>query len=356
MDLYLHAGLYKTASSYLQTVCALNVDTLQERRIYFPTSAFDAEMRAGKISPGNAGTLADDLKQSNQTRLTALLQSWKITAASLNCSKVLISAEAAIHGLATPFGLRTLQAAARAAGYEQIHILAFFRDLVDHALSTYKHRAKSGTIPDFEQWIRDTYETPRVIKGIVTSAENHHIAWTFRAYRKDSRHMTHAFFEDWLQIPAPELPSLPRVNESVTLSEVLVMNEVARAYPLVTDYFVNAFKKLPAGEKAADRDLEAWFYQRAFQVLSAHADLIEELNARMPPAERVVVGDPAKAQQEKAGMPCLSPAQITTLLMETARFRGLSGRLIKLRRKVRYALPPGLAAAIARHLGFQKNV
>jgi hypothetical protein len=356
MDLYLHAGLYKTASSYLQTVCALNADALQKRGIHFPSSEFDADMRAGKISPGNAGTLADDLKQGNLARLIALLQSWKNTASSLSCSSVLVSAEAAIHGLATPAGLQTLQAAANAAGFERVHILAFFRDLVDHALSTYKHRAKSGTIPDFEQWIRDTYETPRVIQGVRASAENRQIDWTFRAFRKDSRHMTQAFFDDWLQIPAPELPSLPRVNESVTLSEVLVMNEVARAYPLVTDYFVNAFKKLPAGEKAADRDLEAWFYQRAFQVLSAHAGLIEELNARMPPAERVVVGDPAKAQQEKAGMPCLSPAQITTLLMETARFRSLSGRFITLRRKVRYTLPTGLAAAIARHLGFQKNV
>lgn len=356
MNLYLHAGLYKTASSYLQTVCALNAGPLQERGIHFPPSDFDADMRAGRISPGNAGALAECLKQGDEAKLAALLRTWNKEAESLGCSSILVSAEASIHGLATPTGMQTLRAAASTAGIERIHILAFFRDLVDHALSTYKHRAKSGLLPDFDDWIANVYETPRVIAGVLDSAEQDDIAWTFRAFKKDASHMMQAFFEDWLNMPSPAQPDIQRVNESVTLSEVLVMNEVARAYPLVTDYFVNAFKKLPAKDKAPDRELAARFYQRACHILMSHDRLIKRLNARLPANEHIVVGQPGPDEMNQDGTACLSTRQLAVLIQETSRFQRLSGRLIVARRKLRHRIPPNLASAIAQRLKLQQTV
>ncbi len=87
------------------------------------------------------------------------------------------------------------------------------------------------------------------------------MVWTFRKFYKKSESLQKAFFQDWLQIDEPNFSGRPAVNESVTLSEVLVMNEVNRLYPGVTDYFVRDLKSISIDQKAKDQNLEDFFTQ-----------------------------------------------------------------------------------------------
>ena len=160
-----------------------------------------------------------------------------------------------MHQLAKKDTLEFLEKVTKDSGYTEIHAMGFFRDLTDHALSTYKHRAKSGKIPDYEYWIKEIYETPQLLKELAERRkENFDLVWTFRKFYKKSEPLRKVFFQDWLQIEESNFSGRPAVNESVTVSEVLVMNEVNKIYPSVTDYFVRDLKSIPVDKKANEQE------------------------------------------------------------------------------------------------------
>ena len=110
----------------------------------------EKEMMKGLISPGNGNGLVDFVKTGNEKGIANLLMKWKKEAETRNCDKVLISAESLIHAFIRPNALESLVRIANKLGFTNISALAYFRDMDDHCLSTYKHRAKRGTIASFE--------------------------------------------------------------------------------------------------------------------------------------------------------------------------------------------------------------
>lgn len=349
MKLYLHAGLYKTASSFLQTLCVRHADTLAQQGIHFPSSRDDARMRAGRITPGNGGPLADLLKQGDREGVSKLLTGWAATAPR-QTNGILISAEAAVHPLATAEGRATLTEAGRMAGFDQIKILLYIRDLVDHALSTYRHRAKAGLIPDFTNWISHTYETPRVLAGLLDARAESAFDWTWRGFKRDTAFLANAFFADWLGVKTPSWADLPRVNESVSISEIRVLNRLVKSYPLVMDYFIDALKDLDRAAKADDRMIEASYRSVAASVLAPKQALIDRINEKLPAGESIDLGEAVtqSAIAEPLREALLSEPQIAVILNRIDYFNTWPGRAVLLRRWFRSFLPYQYTKAIAR--------
>ena len=89
MKLFIHFGIYKAGSSYLQYVLANSRTYLLDKGIYFPNSLQDKKMLQGLISPGNADGLEEVLKVKNEKGLQQLLGQWKEAAERKQCDRVL---------------------------------------------------------------------------------------------------------------------------------------------------------------------------------------------------------------------------------------------------------------------------
>lgn len=213
MKLYIHFGIYKAGSSYIQYICANQRDYLNSNSIYFPRSTQDEKMKKGSISAGNADGLEMAIKSEDHTNIIAILKEWYEEAKKMNCKAVLISAESLVHQLAIQNRLNQIIVCAESIGFTKIMAMGFFRDLADHALSTYKHRGKSGNIPDYVHWVSEVYETPKLFKNLSqVMASDHSIEWTLRKFQKDSDFLKAAFFKDWLRIEVPNFQTRPNVN------------------------------------------------------------------------------------------------------------------------------------------------
>lgn len=287
MELYLHIGIYKTGSSFLQTMCGRNRSLLQQYGYYFPTSEREADLMAGRISPGNAQGLVAFLKQGDVAKTTALLERWTQEAEAISCDKILISAEALIHPLATAVGTQPLVQAVQTLGIELVKCLGFFRDPLDHCLSTYKHRAKGGAIADFPEWVEQHYETMEVLNQFHGVYRQFPITWSFRKYNQDGEVMARAFFSDWLGIDTPALSESKEINVSLNLSELLTIQQLASANPDWIPHISHAFMGIPRDAKANDRDLEKVYLLIIGEKLQHYNGFIHAWNQLMPPLEKL---------------------------------------------------------------------
>jgi hypothetical protein len=215
--------------------------------------------------------------------------------------------------------------------------MGFFRDLADHALSTYKHRAKYGRIPDYMHWVSQVYETPKLFENLsqVISFSTE-IEWTLRKFQKDSDFLKQAFFKDWLGIDVPDFQTRPNVNESVTLSEIKVMNYLCKLYPNVTDYFVNDLKALSSSIKAKDKSLQDYIFNVFSKELVHRKKSINQINTFFQKEEYLEIGEfknfnPASKEPSLE----LSEEQVIVLINRMHFFKTFTGKKILIRRKLK---------------------
>jgi hypothetical protein len=332
MKLLIHFGIYKAGSSYIQYICANQRDYLIANAIYFPDSKEDEKMEKGIISKGNADGLDSALKKEDASKIKVILKQWFKDAQARNCKAVLISAEALVHQLALQDRLNLITKSANSVGYTEIKAMGFFRDLADHALSTYKHRAKSGAIPDYVHWVSKVYETPKLIENLSRIiAQNKDIQWTLRKFQKDSDFLKQAFFKDWIGLEMKKCETRPTVNESITLSEVKVMNHIRQIYPTVIDYFFEALKAIPKKAKGADAVLDQYVMNIFIMQLTPFSKLLNQINIYFDKEEFVVVGQTLKGADCEPPM-VLSDTQFKTLVERFSFFDTHRGKLILLRR------------------------
>lgn len=314
MDIYLHFGVYKTGSSFLQSLCSINRSFLIEQGIYFPTSAREADMLAGRISPGNGKVLAELLKAGQDAQLEKTLRSWKTLAQGEKCNKLLISSEWLTHTFADQEQLQRLIELTEKVGIRQCFALGFVRAPVDHVLSTFKHRAKKGQIDDFQQWLRKEYQFTNVLQRFLTHFQETPIHWTFRRYEKNSEYLAQAFFVDWLKTTSPGIPKRESVNSSLTLSELSVIRLCREVIPSVN--LQQAFNKLKPHEKAADKTLEKTYRQRIIQHLHADEVIYQELNRHLAADEQLDLIEPATETVDQSATTEITKEVAVALLSE----------------------------------------
>ncbi len=278
MELYLHFGLYKTGSSFLQTICARNRDILMKDKIFFPASQRDEDMIAGKISPGNGNGIALYLQYGRYAKVEELLNQWYRAAKNKGCKKILISDEALIHGFVSQGALKSFHNILTKVGFTGVYGFAFFRDPIDHCISTYKHRAKKGLIPVFDEWLESGYETMIRIREFLDVYQTVPFHWLFRKYQRDSLKMTEVFFQEWLQVDQKFTSAEISVNPSLTLSEISVIKQASFINSRLPFHLYDRFIELPVAEKSKDIEIENAYRALCYKKLSKDIDVVNQLN------------------------------------------------------------------------------
>ncbi len=346
MQLFLHIGTNKTGSSFLQTMLGRNRALLHKNGIFFPVAEREEDMLAGKISPGNGGQLCRQLVLGNAQGAGNFLKSLLNDATRSGCTSVLISNEKLVRALSHPNALSTMAQRAFEAGFTGIKALLVCREPVDHALSLYQHRAKEGDHSNFDQWLSEDYETIRMFENFLPQLHllQHPVEWTFRKYASSPAKMLAMLFTDWLQVPAPDVNSLPAVNPSLSLSEIQILQLFRKQHILALKPAKAAFDRLSKKQKADDRSLREHLRYKAFGFINAQRGVFDQINTRLPEGEKLELSpEPLPAGNPEA---CFSAGQLQAIIMATKAASAQSYRLretvaggVKMARKKFFARP-----------------
>ena len=290
MEIYLHIGYHKTGSSFLQMMFSSNRSLLEASGIYYPSEKGDLDAKQGRISPGNGLRLSQAIAAQNKNDFTDIMLSWIKDARSHNCRALLISSEGLFHSMSNNDFEILFQELGLKTQISQIHALLFLRDPQDHIFSLYKHRGKRGTIPDFMTWVERNYETLELTEQFLDKMDaNTQIHLTFRKYKNDSQFLANAVFRDWLNISVPPIPEGDRVNASLSLSEIMVLQII---YGLLgQEKAVRVQQKLLKNNfpKPKEEFLKMHYAYQIGSFIEKHVPLIQRINKKMPEGEHLDV-------------------------------------------------------------------
>jgi hypothetical protein len=250
MELYLHVGTNKTASSYTQSLLTINKTGLQKQKFYVPDSKWDQQMVDGIISPGNGHQLAKYLCEKDPSiHLLKYFGDLINQSQSKSCNRVVLSNEILIRLFSDPYVLSQFQQSALKAGFASINILCVLRNPYQHALSLYKHRMKGGNFLDTQDWLETNYETMRLFKVFLTHFKDYNnVQWKFKAYRRDSNYLSKIFFKEFLNTDIELLqPKQRQINPSMPLKGlrlISMLKKIDRVFPkaLYTAFLNKDFK------------------------------------------------------------------------------------------------------------------
>lgn len=286
MDIYLHIGTEKTGSSYLQSLAAINRETLQEKGIWFPHAGKrEAELQQGKISAGNAQSLTDALEQDNWLGVERLLGAWLKESRSHACEQLLLSNELLLLALAKPNKLKRLLQIITQAGVQRVYSLLIIREPVDQALSLYKHRAKFGKAPLLADWPEDHYHYGQGLQLFLAAAESSPLQLSVRKYR--THQLERLFFQDWLGIKGTWLQPKQVVNPSLSLSELLLIRQLREHDAWIPRFLYERLLALPRNQKAAEPKLTQYYKAILSQHLSKYKDTWETCNQFLSKDEKL---------------------------------------------------------------------
>ncbi len=288
MELFIHIGTNKTGSSYLQTLSARNQSYLIENKIYFPIYERGEEMLAGKITAGNAKELAESLLEYKASRVKKYLQKALNGAKKYGCTKVFLSNERIVNSLVLKDRSELLFKIATQVGFKSVNCLLFLRDPVSHAISLYRHKAKSGKILDFKVWLEKNYETLEVIKKLPDIIDSiQYINWHLEKYDKNSEIIQKILFDDWLKVSLPSTNYNLKVNESLSISELKIIQTLESTFPNISHCLI---KELSSNtEKADDNLVKKQYEYQAYQILLKYEYIFDKINLYLPDSKKTKI-------------------------------------------------------------------
>lgn len=258
MNLFLHIGTEKTGSSYLQSLAAVNRSLLQKQKIWFPEAGKrEKHLLQGKVSPGNGGPLYLFLDNGDFDEIGFWVNRQLKQAEKKSCESLLISNELLILAFGKQSVLHHFLQRVYDLGILSVKFLLVLRDPVDQCLSLFKHRAKNGTTPEFQEWIHKHYVYGDKLFEFLAIAQNDGIDLTCRKYHHGSGHLEKIFFREWLQTNSFLENAHWRVNPSLTLSELVLLKELRKKDRYLAKAYYERMIMLPKREKAPDHFLES---------------------------------------------------------------------------------------------------
>ncbi|WP_244263176.1 hypothetical protein [Thioalkalivibrio thiocyanoxidans] len=261
--LFVHPGHFKTGSSFLQSVFALNAEELERQGVQYPMLGSMGKAADGRISSGNGKLLVDSRKFS-RLKLKAGVSA-------------LFSNEWLFEWLGEPDGLERVAEIVEDLGFSQVKVLLFIRDPIDHLASFYQQMVKRGgycgSIDEYAQ----TFDVPERVERFLSALEKsglnaqvdvHH-------YGREKGDLV-GVVEAWLGLPGETLRVRTGglVNRSLSLAEL----EFQRA--------VNEFLG-PSGELVADPLCNSMPHIEPHYVQASHT-VQKELLERLTPAMKKV--------------------------------------------------------------------
>ena len=281
MECYIHAGLNKAGSSFVQSVLTANSDGLQAAGISY--------LNGGRHS-GNSKALSQAMRAGDQFGVARFLKMHANQARETGARRMLLSAEYLYHDLVRAERRELFQNGAKEAGITAVHVLVFFRDPVSHSISAYSHRAGIHNVGQFERWIREDYEFPIELPLFFETMEScAEIIWHPVAYGPGQELL--ASLTDWLD--ATEIARIPErdVNVSPSLGEAELLDRLQRRDGPAAAALRVAFKSVPRKDKAPEPERRARYEAAAAQALAPLDPWLAQLEAKIGAPMRVTTLD-----------------------------------------------------------------
>ena len=149
-NIYIHIGFNKAASSYFQEILRLNDNLLRKNNFYYPFEKKNL-IKEHTLQKGNGIELMRYLRKSEWIKIEKYLI--KIYKNAPEGSDSFISNESILPFLIEENNLKRLEDLIFKIGFNNLSYIIFFRNLYHHAISAYCHRAGTGRMNNFENWI-----------------------------------------------------------------------------------------------------------------------------------------------------------------------------------------------------------
>lgn len=282
--LALHVGHGKTGSSYLQSWLALNAPELSRNGIAYPlqsaTGRVERRAQKGLFSMGNGFVLEEILAAPDPAAALASV------VPEGDAPMLLFSDERLMRRLHGK--MKGMQNLAGRAGFDELRILLFIRDPLEHACSLYLQLVQAHGLADSLNDFLGYYDLHAVVHAFLEDC--YHLSptpvscnITVFNYRRVSASLL-AAMRSWLALPSGKicalLPPRERVNRSLTPWELRLLRPLNRllgdrSAPLAR-CLVDRCPSLRAAALRPGRTAEIAFQERLAPVVAA-------INALVPP-------------------------------------------------------------------------
>lgn len=302
MKLYLHIGLAKTGTSYIQSVLACSEASLANINITYPYHpSFDAA-RAGKITSGNI-TGPEKLKQIDSL----------ISDSKPQFHSAAFSSEALY-----PEILNNLSFFKDLCNKFDVHVLIFLRDPIEHAMSIYIQKVKRqgffGSVGSFFS----VYNTPASVLKLIQAVENVctvHM-YNYSRCREDLLSVISSYLG--VSTSAFSIPEPRVVNRSLSMPEIALQRLFNQhfgkaSHRFVSDVLCNSFP-----EPCADEPKPLPSYKDAQDLLKRVAPSILALNAYLQDDQKLNLALSSKTEEPDSSTIALSKAKIDSIISEMA--------------------------------------
>jgi len=288
MKLYLHIGIEKTGSSFIQSSFAKNREYLKCNEIWFPRGGNrENDMLEGRVSPGNARDLHNALKSEDYKQVENLLQTFKSETLNRNCNALLLSNELLLEVLSKKSVWQEFLKILNALEIKLESVLLILRDPVNQALSLYKHRAKNGNIAALPEWLEQSYKYHESLNNFKEILSEYSNVFLIRGYHRNGIKLLQIFYADWLKIQVPKEEYSHIVNPSLNLSELRLLAEIAKNDKQIADSFYNYMIKVSSKDKSDDTYIMKWAYNQIEISLSKYNKTWETYNSYLPESEKL---------------------------------------------------------------------
>jgi hypothetical protein len=269
------------------------------------------------------------LKNGDETAIREQVDLARKASASNGTSRVVLSSEWLLSSLADRDNVRILLTLLEEAGATSVSVLLVLRTPLEQCLSLYKHRAKRGTAGSIADWVESGYTLPCELEAIRRQLDaQQDFDLVVRGHRKAPGALERLFFDDWLGLAAPSVELPATVNPSLTLSELVLVRQMAEVRPELVIPLYDALAAVPGEDKIQSEMLEAHARAVAAQAVAAHADEWSAWNDRLPADEQLVIpAEPAHIPPapEEFGLSEQQMLAISELLGRSATTRFVAG-------------------------------
>jgi hypothetical protein len=275
------------------------------------------------------------LTQKNDKAVLGLLSRYKQEAERNAAKAILLSNEMLLGYFSEEEQAVRFKEHCEALGISLQPMLLVLREPVDQALSLYKHRAKNGNIAGVEYWLKEGYHLDKVLDKFMASQLSPNVDCSYRKYDKNSSYLVDVVFKDWLRLEVMPKWEDRKVNPSLTLSELVILKQVRRAYPELTKILYQRFLALPAAQKSDDPYLTQ-YYRDCIQLhLYESRSVWAKCNERLRPSEQLKYPAEKLSIVGKTEKLSFFPEQTAALVQLLQDNRKISFKAMMLWRKIR---------------------
>lgn len=220
--LYIHAGIFKTGSTYLQSTLRHNRDNLFENGVYYPKISKRESTGYFDVTTGN-GAKPFSRPDKFQKYLSRLVKSDR---------SVLLSGEAIFTNLVNNDLTGVLFEFFESSSFEEMKFIFFARDPIDQASSVWAENVtQHGFATSLEEWFHQAENIPCLAQCLETLRSAAKADITVINYSARKKQILEDFSE-WLDVKLTEDRSrsqLGTVNRSLTAGEQELLLSINRA-------------------------------------------------------------------------------------------------------------------------------